>query len=322
MAIVVTAGVSLGFAWTSDDPLSVVDVAAAQGPDSVGGLPGLAPGGPAGVVQLPVTNAGVTALTVTGVAPQLFLLPSTCPSTAWRFTVPAPLPVVAAGSDAQVPVQVALAGDAPAGCQAVNTSLHAVVSATAGGLETSIDTTAPLSTGRLGSPGAGLSVEAGAVRVLVSAPSQGPQPSGYTVDAVGPDGRHVTVCALPTLDPCVDTAAPSAVRRSYVVTAHAGSQWRRDSTQVEVWTPPPAPTLTLGSGSAASARDLVVTAPAAGGTYQVTITVDGVQVAGLPVPGGVALDRSVRLTRLAPGPHQAVARAGTHDASILVSIRF
>jgi hypothetical protein len=314
ITIVVAAGISLGFASTSNDPLSIVDVAAAQDPDTLGGLTGLAPGGPAVVVRLPVTNPGDRPLTLTGVTPQLSLLPSTCPATAWLFTPVTELPVLPAGTAAEVSLSVALVADAPASCQAVAASLPAVVRATAGGAATSIDSTVTVATGRLGSPGAVISVEGGAVRVRATAPSAGPQPSGYTVDAVDPDGRHSTVCARPTLDVCVDGAAPGAVRRGYVVTAHLGSNWRRDSVAVEVWTPPPAPSLALPSRSAAE-QELTVTAPPAGGAYQVTITVDGVQVARLPVPEDVALARTVRLHGLGPGPHRAVARAGSHDVS-------
>jgi hypothetical protein len=317
MAIVVTAGVSLGFAWTSDDPLSIVDVGtSAQAPDMVEGLEGLAPGGPGAVVRMPVTNPGKDPLTLTGLTPQLSLLPSTCPASAWSVTVPDQLPVVVPpASDAQLPVSVALAADAPASCQGLAGSLHATVSASVGGVATSVDTMVTLSTARLGSPGAMVSADGGVVRVLATPPSAGPRPTGYTVDAVGPDGRHLAVCARPTLAACVDTTAPGAVRRGYVVTAHTGADWRRDSAQVQVWTPPPTPSLTLPIGPAGTDPDLAVTAPAAPGGYQVAITVDGVQVALLPVPRNVALDRSVRLTGLGSGLHQAVARAAAHDTS-------
>jgi hypothetical protein len=259
-----------------------------------------------------VTNPGSEPLALTGVTPELSLLPSTCPSGAWLVSTPVQLPVVPAQTGIEVPVTVALAADAPAGCQAIVSPLHATVSATAGGIATSVDTAATVSTGRLGSPGATVSVQDGAVRVTPSAPSTGPQPSGYTVNAVGPDGRHLAVCAQPTLTPCVDAAAPGAVRRGYVVTAHAGAGWRRDSAQVEVWTPPPTPALARPKRSAKGDPELAIDAAAAGGAYQVTITVDGVQVARLSVPRNVPLHRSLRLHALGPGPHEAVARTGTH----------
>lgn len=336
-ALVLIGGVSLGIAVTSHGPLGIVDLdAPASSTAPVAGIDGLAPGGPARVVRLPVPNPGNGPLTLTGLVPQLAGLPAACPAGAWRITLPSRLPVLpgpapahagpAGGSGtpapdpgpATVPLTAALTADAPESCQALAVPLHVTVAATTGGAPTSIDSVVTLATARLGGPGALVSVTGGQVRVLPSPPVLGPAPTGYTVDALNPDGTRTRICPTVSLDPCLDTAFPRAVRRGYLVTAHAGSAWQRDAAAVQVWTPPPTPLLTPAGGSAAigPAPALTLAAPPAAGGYRLTVTVDGGEVFQQEVTAEIALDRTVRLPGSRPGRHVAVAVATVHGTSI------
>lgn len=133
--------------------------------------------------------------------------------------------------------------------------------------------------GELGTPGADIT-RRGSDLVLALRPGKGLTPDGYSVAVLNSGGGRRVLCRRVTADQCVDSAAPAATERRYVVIAHRGRYWTRSSRVLHALTPPPGPVLALASTAPAEATRVRVVARPGADAYTLTLSVDGASVEG------------------------------------------
>lgn len=340
LLLVACSGMALGIVTISPSGLGLDLGAVPQGPPEVAGTDGVYPGGPARTVSLTVRNAAAAAFEITAVTAELAGLPADCPAAAWRVGAPELLPTVPARAEVTVPLPVALAPDAPDSCQAMTVRIPVVLDGlrhplpgagpatpgdTPGAAEVTpsagaaqglrperLEAVAPVTTALLGSPGGTLSVRGTEVAVQPAPPAAGPVPARYDVEVLGARNRRTAVCTGVT-GPCLDRTSPAAADRRYVVTARAGVNWRRSSSVLQAWTPPPAPSVDFADGGP-SAGALVIRARGAASAYDVAVYADGWTSpfhTSRVLPGG-SLDVTVPVPDLGPGTHRFVAVSRFH----------
>jgi hypothetical protein len=232
------AAVGLGHVLTSGGPLSVVDLHRPPVPAVVRGTAGLAPGGPAvPVVFVAGGHPSAVPLTVSSVAPVAAGLPLACPPPVWHVQLPARVRIDPAVTPIRVPATVALADDAPPGCQGLAVeALVATVSALApDGTPVALDSTAdrPLRVATLGTPGIAVGEESGKVMVAIAPDAAAPPGVHYTVESENSPGRWTALCRLTEPGPCATGhRADRGDDVRYRVTARLGSYWRRASAAI------------------------------------------------------------------------------------------
>lgn len=124
------AGVAVAYWTVSGQGTASATVVGPQVTASAGSVTGLYPGGPAGTLQVAVTNGGAAPYAVTGVAPGSAGLPAGCPGSAFVISPPTALPTVAPSSTATIPVAVSMPSDAPNACQAATAGVPLHVTGT------------------------------------------------------------------------------------------------------------------------------------------------------------------------------------------------
>jgi hypothetical protein len=286
----------------------------------VEGLDGLAPGTAPQLVDLAVANPLDEPITVSSVAPAVDWAPGDCPTSAWRIG-PTTRPILPAAASGVITLAIGLAAQAPAACQGRTVPFAVLVAATtAAGRTVQVTAGGSVGTGRLGSPRVLAESQGDHVVVTPLAPPDGPTPTDYAVRAFRRDGSTTVICERATEQPCVDSATPVGGPSTYQALARIGS-WQQVGVPIRVWTPPPAPRLSLGTPGATNPR-LHLDAGAATDAYRVTVEVDGIVVIRTDVAAGQPLHGDLPLPALAAGVHHAIPAASGHERNVGPELTF
>jgi hypothetical protein len=194
--------------------------------------------------------------------------------------------------------------------------------------------TTTLAVARLGNPVVVVAVTGTVVTLTVSAPADGPAPTGYTVTYDAGPSRQNACAHLPAGGgDCVNDVGAFSAERHYTVTAELGDNWRRSISKT-VFTDPPTVTVALkadsdtgipGNGDTSNPTPmLVLTAPPGASPYDVNLEVDGTAVSTVHVLPADPPTREVTLPTLANGSHTiravAVYHGTTQSAPLSVTV--
>jgi hypothetical protein len=128
--VAVSGGAAFAFFSTSQGGLAWTGVGQPEVSASAASFTGQYPGAASVLVPVVVTNGSDGPLTVTALQPDSDRFPTSCPATAWQFSVPTALPTVPPSSSVTVDLSVAMASNAPDSCQGASFSVPVSVQGT------------------------------------------------------------------------------------------------------------------------------------------------------------------------------------------------